>query len=62
VRVDALGATSRPGIFAAGDMAHVPGLPMPLAAVLNAAAAGLVAGSSAHRDLLMEEHPWLLPR
>jgi hypothetical protein len=35
---------------------------MPLAAVLNAASAGLVAGSSAHRDLLMEEHPWLLPR
>jgi thioredoxin reductase len=62
VRIDALGATSRPGIYAAGDMAHVEELPMPLAAVLNAASAGLVAGSSAHRDLLMEEHPWLLPR
>jgi thioredoxin reductase len=62
VRVDELGATSRAGIFAAGDMAHVVGLPMPLASVLNAASAGLVAGSSAHRDLLMEEHPWLLPR
>jgi thioredoxin reductase len=62
VRVDELGATSRPGIYAAGDMAHVAGLPMPLASVLNAAAAGLVAGSSAHRELVMEEHPWLLPR
>jgi thioredoxin reductase len=62
VRVDELAGTSRPGIYAAGDMAHVVGLPMPLASVLNAAAAGLVAGSSAHRDLLMEEHPWLMPR
>jgi thioredoxin reductase len=62
VRVDELGATSRPGIYAAGDMAHVAALPMPLASVLNAAAAGLVAGSSAHRELLMAEHPWLLPR
>jgi thioredoxin reductase len=62
VRVDELAGTSRPGVYAAGDMAHVAGLPMPLASVLNAAAAGLVAGSSAHRDLLMEEHPWLMPR
>ncbi|HET6562284.1 MAG TPA: NAD(P)/FAD-dependent oxidoreductase [Marmoricola sp.] len=62
VRVDELARTSRPGVFAAGDMAHVAGLPMPLASVLNAAAAGLVAGSSVDRDLLMEEHPWLQPR
>jgi thioredoxin reductase len=62
VRVDEMGATSRRGVFAAGDMAHVAALPMPLASVLTAASAGLVAGSSAHRELLMEDHPWLMPR
>ena len=63
VRVDELGVTEpTSGIYAAGDMAHLAALPMPLASVLNAASAGLVAGSSVHRDLLMAEHPWLQPR
>lgn len=52
VEVDAFGRTSRPGVFAAGDLAHVAALPMPMASVLTAAAAGLVAGSAAHQDLL----------
>ncbi len=53
VRVDEMGRTSRAGIYAAGDMAHVPALPMPLASVLTAAAAGLVAGAAIDRDLVM---------
>ena len=61
VRIDELGRTSRPGIYAAGDMAHLPSLPMPLASVLNAAAAGLLAGTTADQDLLAEDHPWVIP-
>jgi len=51
VRVDPLGQTSRPGVLAAGDLAHVEQLPMPMASVLLAAAAGLAAGSSVVRSL-----------
>lgn len=46
VRVDTFGRTSVPGVYAAGDMAHVPELPMPMASVLSAAASGQVAASS----------------
>jgi thioredoxin reductase len=46
IEVDAMGRTSLPGVHAAGDLAHVAALPMPMAAVLTAASAGLVAGSS----------------
>lgn len=56
VEVDPLGRTSVPGVYAAGDMAHVPSLPMPLAAVLTAAASGLVAATSADGDLLAADH------
>ena len=55
VAVDALGRTSRPGVYAAGDLAHLRELPMPLATVLNAAAAGLSAGAACHHDLLGEQ-------
>ena len=55
VAVDALGRTSRPGVYAAGDLAHLRELPMPLATVLNAAAAGLNAGAACHHDLLAEQ-------
>lgn len=51
VRVDPLGVTSRPRVFAAGDLAHVPDLPAPIASVLVAAAAGQVAAASAVRWL-----------
>jgi thioredoxin reductase len=56
IRVDELGRTSRQGIFAAGDLAHLAALPMPLASVLNAASAGLLAATAAEQDLLTEDH------
>jgi thioredoxin reductase len=46
VRVDAFGRTSVPGVHAAGDMAHVPELPMPMASVVSAAASGQVAAAA----------------
>lgn len=46
VEVDVMGRTSLPGVHAAGDMAHVAALPMPMASVLTAAASGQVAASS----------------
>jgi thioredoxin reductase len=55
VAVDAFGHTSAPGIYAAGDLAHQRELPMPLASVLTAASAGLVAAATCHRDLLAEQ-------
>ncbi|MEI5673513.1 MULTISPECIES: NAD(P)/FAD-dependent oxidoreductase [unclassified Nocardioides] len=51
VRIDAFGRTSRPGVFAAGDLAHLEELPMPMSAVLTSAAAGLVAGAAAVQEL-----------
>jgi thioredoxin reductase len=51
VYVDALGRTSRDGVYAAGDMAHTRELPMPLASVLTAAAAGLTAASACAHDI-----------
>lgn len=53
IEVDAFGQTSLPGVFAAGDLAHTAALPMPMASVLNAAAAGQVAGARVHQDLLV---------
>lgn len=55
VAVDAMGRTSEPGVYAAGDLAHLRELPMPMASVLTAAAAGLVAAATCHRDLLEEQ-------
>lgn len=52
VHVDAMGRTSVPGVHAAGDMAHVPELAMPLASVLTAAASRLVAGAAMAAYLL----------
>jgi thioredoxin reductase len=46
VEVDAMGRTSLPGVHAAGDMAHVASLPMPMASVLTAAASGQVAAAA----------------
>ena len=45
VEIDVMGRTSLPGVHAAGDMAHHPDLPMPMAAVMTAAAAGQVAAA-----------------
>jgi len=52
VEVDLFGRTSRPGVFAGGDMAHQAVYPMPLASVLNAAASGLVAASALDQELM----------
>lgn len=57
VEVDAMGRTSLPGVFAAGDMAHTSATPMPLASVLAAASSGLLAAVSADADLLTKDHP-----
>jgi thioredoxin reductase len=46
VEVDAMGRTSVPGVHAAGDMAHVASLPMPMASVMIAAASGQAAAAS----------------
>jgi thioredoxin reductase len=55
VRVDELGRTSRPGVYAAGDLAHLAAMPMPLASVLSAASAGLLAAVAAGQDLMADE-------
>jgi thioredoxin reductase len=57
VEIDAMGRTSVPGVFAAGDMAHTAALPMPMASVLTAASSGLVAAASLDGDLLTRDHP-----
>ncbi len=50
VLVDAMGRTSRTGVYAAGDLAQLPGMPMPMASVLTAASAGLVAAAACVQD------------
>lgn len=55
VEIDEFGRTSVTGVYAAGDMAHRATLPMPLAAVVTAAAAGTVAGAALDQDLLSED-------
>lgn len=52
VRVNAFQATSVPGVFAAGDAAHVPDLPMPMSSIVTSQAAGMVAGAAAVHHLL----------
>lgn len=46
VEVDPMGRTSLAGVHAAGDMAHVAALPMPMASVLTAAATGQLAAAA----------------
>lgn len=50
IEVDAFGRTSRPGVYAAGDGAHTAAAPGPMAAVLVAAASGLLAGAACVQD------------
>ena len=54
IAIDMFGVTSVPGVFAAGDLAHVAELPMPMASVLGAAAAGQMAGAMVVRHQVME--------
>jgi thioredoxin reductase len=55
VEVDPFGRTSHPGVFAAGDLAHQAVYPMPLASVLNAASAGMLAGVAVLQDLVTDD-------
>jgi thioredoxin reductase len=52
VEVDVMGRTSLPRVHAAGDMAHVAALPMPMASVISAAASGAMAAGSLVAALL----------
>lgn len=61
ILVDAFGRTSRPGIYAAGDIAQPPGMPMPLASVLAAAATGQLAAATCDRDLAAADNGLPVP-
>lgn len=53
IEVDVFGHTSLPGVYAAGDLAHVAALPMPMPSLLVAAAAGQIAAASCVRDQVL---------
>lgn len=53
VRVDERSRTSVPGIYAAGDMAVGPNMPMPMFSVGNAIFGGLAAGATSVADAIM---------
>lgn len=54
IAIDLFGRTSVPGVYAAGDLAHVADLPMPMPSVLAAAYAGQLAGAMVVRDMVVE--------
>jgi thioredoxin reductase len=54
VQVDDLGHTTIPGVFAAGDMARRPTMPLPGAFVVIAAAEGATAAVAIDQELLFE--------
>ena len=51
VEIDAMGRTNVPGVYAAGDLAHVSALPGPMPSVATAIAAGVIAGSVCNMEL-----------
>ena len=53
VEVDAMARTSVPGVYAAGDMAHVAAVPGPMVSLAAAIASGQLAAASAIRDAIM---------
>lgn len=53
VEIDAMGRTNVPGVYAAGDLAHMSALPGPMPSVGTSIAAGLIAGSVCNMDLAM---------
>jgi len=61
VVVDGFGRTSRPGVYAAGDIAHPAGLPMPMSSVLAAAAGGQIAAAACDRELAAADNGLPLP-
>jgi thioredoxin reductase len=54
VQVDDLGHTNVPGVFAVGDMARRPSMPVPGALVVIGAAEGAVAGVAIDQEFLFE--------
>ena len=54
VEVDAVGATSVPGVYAAGDMAHTAMTPGPMVSLAAAIAAGQIAAAGVVRDLIAD--------
>ena len=50
IRIDVFGHTSVPGVYAAGDAAHHPDLPMPMASVIQSLAHGQTAGATAIKE------------
>jgi thioredoxin reductase len=54
IAIDLFGHTSVPGVYAAGDLAHVAETPMPMPSVLAAAYAGQLAGAMVVRDMVMQ--------
>jgi thioredoxin reductase len=54
IEVDSFGRTNRPGVYAAGDGAHTAAAPGPMAAVLVAAASGLLAAAACVQDEVAE--------
>ena len=55
VMVDDLGQTSVPGVFAVGDMARRPSMPVPGAQVIIAAAEGAIAAVAIDQMLLLQQ-------
>lgn len=55
VEVDLMGQTSMPGVFAAGDMAHVSALPGPMASLAAATSAGQLAAVGCVRLLVARD-------
>jgi len=55
VSVGDFGQTSVPGVFAAGDMARRPTMPIPGAQIVIAAAEGAIAAIAIDQDLLMND-------
>ncbi len=53
VEIDAMGRTNVPGVYAAGDLAHISALPGPMPSVATAVAAGVTAGSVCNMELAM---------
>ncbi|GAA3510721.1 FAD-dependent oxidoreductase [Aeromicrobium panaciterrae] len=51
VEVDPMGRTNVPGVYAAGDLAHIAALPGPMPSVATAIAAGAIAGSVCNMEL-----------
>ncbi|SDX69353.1 Thioredoxin reductase [Amycolatopsis xylanica] len=55
VEIDDFQVTSVPGVYAAGDMAHRPTLPMAMPFVTNAVSSGMMAGIASDKNLVFTD-------